>query len=101
MSDRIRVDTDQVGQIATNIERYNAQLDEALKKGQVSLQNLSSVWSGRAADDTINSFKSFVEKYSQLYHDMMDNYVKFLRLNIQSGYFETEQANIGLADMFK
>ena len=101
VSDQIKVDTEQVGQIAANIERYNGQLDEALKKGQAALQSLSTVWSGKAAEDTRDSFNSFVNKYSALYHDMMDNYVKFLRINIQSGYFETEQANIGLADLFK
>ena len=31
---------------------------------------------------------------------MMGNYVKFLRMNVQSGYFETEQANVTLADAF-
>ena len=101
MSEQIRVNTEQVAQIAGNIERYNGQLDEALRKGQSIVQNLNNFWDGKASQETIASFNSFSAKYFENYNVMLDNYVKFLRTNVQLGYFETEQANISLADAFK
>ena len=35
------------------------------------------------------------------YHDVIDQYVKFLRENVAQGYFETETSNTSLADSFK
>ena len=100
MSEQIRVNTEQVGQIAGNIERYNAQLDEALNKGRATVQNLANLWDGKASQETIAAFNSFAARFFEIYRTMMDNYVKFLRTNVQSGYFETEQANVTLADAF-
>lgn len=101
MAGQIRVNTAQVGEIATTIESLNLQLAEELKTSQKTIQNLSNTWDGEAAQATIASFDEFAAKFFQNYQDILNSYVTFLRTNVEQGYFETETANISLADAFK
>lgn len=97
----IRVNTDQVAQIASEIERLNKRLTEELTNSKATIDQLANVWEGEASQATISSFDEFANKYFQNYEDIITQYVKFLRTNIDQGYFETETQNIGLADAFK
>lgn len=97
----IRVNTDQVAQIATNLENLNKRLTEELISSKNTIDSLASIWEGEAAQATISSFDEFANKYFQNYEDIITQYVSFLRTNVEQGYFETETANIGLADAFK
>lgn len=97
----IRVDTDRVAQIASNIERLNKRLTEELTNSKATIDQLSNVWEGEAAQATISSFDEFAAKYFQNYENIITQYVQFLRTNIDQGYFDTETQNIGLADAFK
>ncbi len=97
----IRVNTDQVAQIANNLERLNKRLTEELANSKATLHSLESVWEGEAAQATISSFDEFSALYFQEYEDIITQYVSFLRTNVEQGYFDTETQNIGLADAFK
>ena len=97
----IRVNTDQVAQIATNIENLNKRLTEELNSSKATIDQLANVWEGEAAQATISAFDEFAAKYFQNYEDVITQYVQFLRTNIEQGYFDTETQNIGLADAFK
>lgn len=97
----IRVNTDQVGQIAGNIENLNKRLSEELANSKATVDQLANVWEGEAAQATISAFDEFAAKYFQNYEDVLTQYVQFLRTNIEQGYFDTETQNIGLADAFK
>lgn len=97
----IRVNTDQVAQIASNIEGLNKRLTEELTNSKTTIDQLANVWEGEAAQATISSFDEFAAKYFQNYEDIITQYVQFLRTNIEQGYFDTETQNIGLADAFK
>ena len=97
----IRVNTDQVAQIATNLENLNKRLAEELTNSKTALDGLASVWEGDAAQATISSFDEFAGKFFQNYEEVIEQYVKFLRVNVEQGYFDTETQNIGLADAFK
>jgi len=101
MAGQIRVSTAQVGEIARTIESLNKRLFDELKTSQDTIKNLSNTWDGEAAEATISAYEEFAAKYFQNYYDILDNYVKFLRTNVEQGYFETETANINLADAFK
>jgi WXG100 family type VII secretion target len=101
MAGQIRVSTAQVGDIAKTIEGLNVRLAEELKTSQKTIQNLSNTWDGEAAQATIASFDEFASKFFQNYQDILNSYVTFLRTNVEQGYFETETANISLADAFK
>lgn len=97
----IRVNTDQVAQIASNIEGLNKRLTEELTNSKATIDQLANIWEGEAAQATISSFDEFAAKYFQNYEDIITQYVQFLRTNIEQGYFDTETQNIGLADAFK
>ncbi|MBS4212963.1 MULTISPECIES: WXG100 family type VII secretion target [Neobacillus] len=101
MAGSIKVSTAQVADIANTIERLNQQLLEELKNSQSTIKNLTNTWEGEAAQATVSAYDEFSAKYFQTYYEILDNYVKFLRVNVDQGYFETETANVNLADAFK
>lgn len=101
MAGPIRVNTDQVGQIATNIEKLNKELLQDLQESESVIKDLLSSWEGEAAQETYSSFAKFAQQFFDSYYDTIDQYVKFLRVHVDEGYFETETANITLADAFK
>lgn len=101
MAGLMTINTDQVAAIATDMETQNAKLSDTLTESQTTIKNLSNTWQGEAATATIDGFNEFATKYFQTYHDVIDSYVKFLRMNVDQGYTETETANISLADAFK
>ena len=101
MAGQIRVNTAQVAQIATNLENLNKRLDTELKDSQSTIKGLSSTWEGEASQATISAFDAFAAKFFQNYYDIIQNYVKFLRTNVDAGYFDTETANTNLSEAFK
>lgn len=101
MAGQIKVNTAQVAQIATTIESLNQRLENELRTSQATIKNLANNWEGEASQATIAAYEEFSAKYFQQYYEILDNYVKFLRMNVDQGYFETETANANLADAFK
>ncbi|WP_068673712.1 WXG100 family type VII secretion target [Oceanobacillus sp. Castelsardo] len=101
MAGQIKVSTAQVSDIASTIERLNQQLHDELTNSKQTIQNLQNTWQGEASEATVSSYEEFANKYFQTYYEILDEYVKFLRLNVEQGYFETETANTNLADAFK
>ena len=97
----IRVNTDQVSQIASSLEALNKKLTEELTNSKATIDQLANIWEGEASQATISSFDEFATKYFQNYEDIITQYVQFLRTNVEQGYFDTETQNIGLADAFK
>ena len=97
----IRVNTDQVAQIANNIEGLNKRLTEELNNSKATIDQLANIWEGEAARATITSFDEVADKYFQNYEDIITQYVQFLRVHVEQGYFDTETQNISLADAFK
>lgn len=97
----IKVNTDQVAQIASSLEALNKRLTEELQNSKSTVDQLANIWEGEAAQATISSFDEFSAKFFQQYEDVITQYVQFLRTNIEQGYFDTEAQNIGLADAFK
>ncbi|GMK42098.1 hypothetical protein PCCS19_51570 [Paenibacillus sp. CCS19] len=101
MAGPIKVNTAQVLDIAQKIEGLNTNLLDQLKEGQTTVKNLANYWEGEAAQATIEAYESFAAKYFQTYHDILDQYVKFLKMNVAQGYFEVETTNTSLSDAFK
>lgn len=98
---QIILSTEQVLEIASQIENDNRQLQELLNTSKSTVDSLSSYWTGAASDETRASYDSFAGKYFQTYYDVLDQYVRFLRNNVVINYEETEQVNTQLADAFK
>ena len=101
MATQITLDSEQVLAIASQIDNDNKELERLLGESQDTITNLGTVWTGKAADDTRSAYDSFAGKYFQTYHDILDQYVKFLRNNVAAQYEQTEQVNTQLADAFK
>ena len=99
--DGITIDTEQVLGIASNIENDNLQLQQLLNDSKTTVDNLTSYWTGTAAENTRSSYDSFAGKFFQTYFDVLNQYVKFLRTNVAAQYEQTENANTQLADAFK
>lgn len=97
----ITIDSEQVLAIASSIESDNQQLQQLLNDSKATVDSLSSYWTGKAADETRSSYESFANKFFQTYHDVLNQYVKFLRNNVAMQYEQTEQVNTQLADAFK
>ena len=97
----IRISTDQVNQIAANIERMNGELEETLQDSKAAIDGLKNIWQGEAAEETVASYDAFAAKYFENYKEIIQQYVTFLRSNVETGYVETENANVNLAEAFK
>lgn len=101
MAGQIKISTEQVEQIATEIAELNKQLTEELTTAKSTIEELLRTWEGEASQATIDAFRTFASKYFQNYEGVITNYVNFLKSNVAQGYFETEKQNVGLADSFK
>lgn len=101
MADLIRIDTDQVVQIANNLSQLNDDLQTKLEEVRSAIKNLDTVWTGEAATATKDAIDEFATEYFQSYHDLIDEYVQFLKTNVAEGYTQTEDTNITLAEAFK
>jgi WXG100 family type VII secretion target len=97
----ITLDSGEVLAIANRIESDNNQLRDLLNESKSTIDRLSSMWSGRAADETRASYDSFATKFFQQYQDVLNQYVTFLRRNVSEQYTDTENVNVQLADAFK
>ena len=98
---QITLDTEQVLSIASQIESDNNKLKELLENTKSTIDSLSAAWTGQAADDTRAAYEGFANKFFQQYYDILDQYVKFLRVNVSEQYTETENVNVKLSDAFK
>lgn len=101
MSTQMTLDTEQVLAIASQLESDNQELQRLLEESKSAVDNLASIWTGKAAEETRNAYESFAGKYFQSYYDVLDQYVKFLRSNVAEQYEQTETVNTQLADAFK
>ena len=98
---KITVNTDQVSEIATEIESLNKKLTDELNTSRDLFNALGNSWSGEAVESSKNAYNEFASKFFQTYYDIIDNYVKFLRNNVSQGYFDVETVNTNLSEAFK
>jgi WXG100 family type VII secretion target len=97
----ITIDSNEVLSIASSIENDNNTLRDLLNESKSAVDNLASMWTGRAADDTRAAYDSFANRFFQQYQDVLTQYVIFLRRNVAEQYTEAENINTQLADAFK
>jgi len=98
---KITVNTDQVADIANEIESLNKKLSDELNTSRDLFTQLGNSWSGEAYENSKNAYNEFASKFFQTYYDIIDNYVKFLRTNVSQGYFDVETVNSNLSEAFK
>ena len=98
---KITVNTDQVADIANEIESLNKKLSDELNTSRDLFTQLGNSWSGEAFEASKSAYNEFATKFFQTYYDVIDNYVKFLRTNVSQGYFDVETVNTNLSEAFK
>lgn len=100
--DRVVVDFDAVGETANQLDQLKQQMSELLNKSQQTIDGLVSngIWTGEAANKTIEAYDNFANKYFKNYELVIQNHIQFLRNSVQQGYWETETQNIGIGSQF-
>jgi len=98
---QITLTTEQVRNIATQIENDNTKLKDLLDDSKTTIDSLSAYWTGDAASETQQAYESFAKKYFQQYYEILHAYVKFLNANVADHYDETETIDKQLADAFR
>ena len=94
----MQIDTQLIRETASTISTQNQLLLDTLNNSKSTVDSLRAVWTGSAAEATINAYSSFAAKYFQSYHDMLDEYVKFLNNVAGAGYESAETKATSKAD---
>ena len=97
----VRINTEETIQIANRLEQLNNDLEKALQDSKETVNSLTTIWQGKAAQTTINSYNDFAKKYFQNYANVIKQYVAFLRGEVAPGYSEKEKINTGLGETLK
>ena len=87
----MKVDTEVILDTAGNIHSLNVLLKETLDKSRETVNSLTGVWTGKAAEATIGAYNEFSNKYFEEYEDMLEQYVAFLRQGAAEGYADVEE----------
>lgn len=93
-----RIDTGVIESTAGTIDSMNSRLGETLAASKSTIQSLSGVWSGSAAEATISAYNAFEAKYSTEYRELLEKYSRFLRGQAAATYQQTETKAASMAD---
>lgn len=95
----MRIDTSVILNIAASIDHLNNELLDTLEQSRATVVGLGSVWTGQAAEATINAYTTFERKYSQHYQAKLAEYSRFLRDKAAESYDDVEKVGKRMADM--
>lgn len=101
MAGRMTIDSGEVQAIAANIHALNEELNDLLNSTKARIHGLNNTYTGAAADATVAAFDRFAGSYFATYHEMIEQYVKFLRGSVAEGYTQVVSANVKLVDQLK
>lgn len=95
----MRIDTSVILNIAASIDHLNNELLDTLEQSRATVVGLGSVWTGQAAEATINAYTTFERKYSQHYQAKLEEYSRFLRQSAAKRYSDVDEDGKRMADM--
>jgi len=101
MSGPVLVNKTIIARAATNIANINTRIKNDFDAVIKEMNSLPSVWSGKASEQAVSQFQSIRNAYVSDRFSVIDNYVKFLRNQVDAGYTQTENVNKSLADQFR
>ena len=101
MSDSIKVNTANVAAAANKIANYNTAIRNDFSAVEKAIKSLGTAWESVASHNAISSFHSIKDAYHDARYNVVNNYVTFLRQQVDEGYTQTETVNKSLADAFK
>lgn len=85
----IDIDIKYVADLAVNIEKISATVDEELNAINSEMKNVENVWKSSAQKSLNTKFQSINEKREKFCHDL-DAYAQYLK-NVAAEYGYTEQ----------
>lgn len=97
----LRMNTDKVKITATNIHKINENLHQSFSSVESALNRLYGSWDGDASWRAEQEYGKIRNKYEGQRYAVIENYIKFLTQQVETGYVQTEDANKKLADAFK
>lgn len=97
----VKISTDLVATAANKISSLNNEMRNGFPEVQSAINKLNGAWDGAAATAAMNKFNAIKNAYCDARYDVVNNYVTFLRQQIDAGYTQTENVNTSLADQFK
>lgn len=101
MANDMRLSTKEIEKIAEDLSKANKDLKSELKATSTVMKNLSKSWDSPAYRESKNAFDKFESKYSEDYEKIINQYVKFLKENVSTGYKSTESQNREIASEYK
>lgn len=93
----LNINTSIIRTTAKTLAAKNTELLDTLKASKNTVDSLRDVWTGSAATATIGAYDAFAAKYFESYHQMLNEYVKFLNNVAGAGYETTESKVKNLA----
>lgn len=82
------------------LDKANLNINDAFRAVKTAADRLSNNWSSRAGSQAQSTMYQFV-KDSESRFAVLQNYVSFLRDQVNPGYDSAETTNVKLADQFK
>lgn len=101
MSGIIKVNTENVQYIATEMENKNKEIKDLIIDIENSVNSLNQECSGQGVTNLVSMFNKIKNNCIEIQYNIINDYVKVLQNPISKGYEETEIKNISLADAFK
>jgi uncharacterized protein YukE len=101
MADIIKVDTERVAATAKSVETYNNTIRDDFASVESAIKALNNVWDGSASTNAISAFYDIKSAFYGPRYDVVNQYVHFLRHQVDPSYTQAENANKSLADAFK
>ena len=100
MAKEIRVDTARVLETANNLASIQKSIQEDFEDVEAKIKKLDNTWSGEASEKAMSSFLD-LKNHLKISSKVINFYIQMLRDFISTGYFNTEEVNTSLGDMFK
>lgn len=97
----VKVNTQAVRDAAAEIARLNQSIRSDFSKVESAIYQLDRHWSGTASNQGINQLRHIQKSYTEQRFQVVDDLVRFVRLQVGEGYETTEQGNVNSASAFK
>lgn len=97
----VQINTGLVLDVATNISNENLSLKNSYDDIDKIISNLKKNWSGSACDLCCKKADYIKTQFKDARYAVVEDFVKFMRLQVGEGYETTETVISSAADAFK
>lgn len=94
------IDTACVSDSANKLRTVNDRINRQFQSFQNSAMQINNSWNGRAAEQAKTKLQELIQG-GEARSTVLENYIRMLSQQVDSGYESAETANTSLADQFK